>query len=175
MAVGVGVNAWFAPHYLAPFTAGIYAILLQSMRHLRTWRPQGQPAGSCLARAAVVICVALAGLRLYAVPLKLVGPWPSVCMWYGSEGLGSQRAEVLQQIESHSGRHLAIVRYARDHDVMNEWVYNAADIDNSRVVWARETAGDDDTSEMRRYFEDRTVWLVEPDAAPPKLSPFLPN
>ena len=174
MAVGLGVNAWFAPHYLAPFTAGLYAILLQSMRHLRMWRPGGQPAGTFLVRAAVVICLILAGIRLYAVPLNLVGPWPSVCMWYGSEGLGTERASVLQRIASQPGRHLAIVRYGPGHDVVNEWVYNAADIDNSRVIWAREMDAQNN-AELLRYFKDRTAWLVEPEANPSKLSPYSAN
>jgi hypothetical protein len=171
MAVGLGVNAWFAPHYLAPFTAGLYAILLQSMRHLRMWRPGGQPAGTFLVRAVAVICLVLAGIRLYAVPLHLVGPWPSVCMWYGSEGLGTARTALEQTMESHPGRHLAIVRYGTGHDVVNEWVYNRADIDNSRVVWAREMDARDN-AELLRYFKDRTAWLVEPDANPSKLSPY---
>jgi hypothetical protein len=171
MAVGLGVNAWFGPHYLAPFTAGLYAILLQCMRHLRMWRPGGQAVGSFLVRAAVVICLALAGIRLYAVPLNLVGPWPSVCMWYGSEGLGTARAAVLQRIERQFGRHLAIVRYGPVHNVVNEWVYNAADIDNSKVVWAREMDALNN-AELLRYFSDRTAWVVEPDANPPKVSPY---
>jgi hypothetical protein len=174
MAVGLGVNAWFAPHYLAPFTAGIYAILLQSMRHLRSWRPSGQPVGFFLVRASVVICLALAGLRLYAVQLNLVGPWPSVCMWYGSEGLGTARAEVQHRLESQPGRHLAIVRYGHGHDVVNEWVYNSADIEKSRVVWAREMDAQSN-SELLRYFKDRSAWLVEPEATPATLSPYSVN
>ena len=39
LAVGLAIETWFIPHYLAPFTAGLYVILLQSMRHLRAWRP----------------------------------------------------------------------------------------------------------------------------------------
>jgi hypothetical protein len=171
MGFGLGVNAWFAPHYLAPFTAGVYGILLQGMRHLRVWRPGGQFAGLFLVRATVLICLALLGLRLCGVPLNLVGPWPSVCAWYGSEGLGAARTAMLQSIESQPGRHLAIVRYTGGHDVMNEWVYNAADIDSSRVVWAREM-DERSNAELIEYFKDRTAWLVEPDSIPPRISPY---
>jgi hypothetical protein len=170
-AVGLGVNVWFAPHYAAPFTAGLYGILLQAMRHLRAWRPEGQPAGRFLVRAMPVMCLALIAIRLYAVPLKLVGPWPTITMWYGSEGLGVARATTLAKLESYPGHQLAIVRYSSTHDFMNEWVYNAADIDTSKVVWAREM----DTrsnAELLRYFRDRTAWLVEPDYNPPKVSPY---
>src|ERR1043165_804152 len=49
------------------------------------WRPSGLRVGLFLVRAAPVVCLALATIRLYAVPLHLVGPWPTVCMWFGSE------------------------------------------------------------------------------------------
>jgi hypothetical protein len=70
------------------------------------------------------------------------------------------------------GKQLLIVRYGRDHNaVMNEWVYNRADVDGSKVVWAR----DMDTAanrELLEYFHDRRAWLVEADEVPPKVSAY---
>ena len=48
---------------------------------------------------------------------------------------------------------------------------NAADIDGARVVWARD-AGAAENEKLRQYYPGRRVWLLEPDARPPKLSPF---
>jgi hypothetical protein len=69
------------------------------------------------------------------------------------------------------GRHLVIVRYTDQHNPHQEWVYNEADIDGARVVWAREM----DRSRNRRlveYFSGRMVWLLEPDGRSPALSPY---
>src|SRR5437764_14321343 len=68
-AAGMSIETWLLPHYAAPFTAILYAILLQCMRHLRIWRPEGRFSGAFLVRAVPVICMVLVGLRLYAKPL----------------------------------------------------------------------------------------------------------
>jgi hypothetical protein len=57
--------------------------------------------------------------------------------------------------------------------VEKEWVYNEADIDGSKVVWAREM----DSVQNRKlveYFKDRHVWLVEVgrDGSSPELKPY---
>jgi hypothetical protein len=169
---GLSLNAWLSPHYVAPFTAGLYVILLQAMRHLRLWRPGGQPSGLFLVRAAAVICLALVVVRSFASPLKIsVGRWPAAFMWYGTEPVGLDRARVQTQLESYPGRQLAIVRYAHDHIPFDDWVYNAADIDKSKVVWARDMdAGN--APDLVKYFHDRRAWLVEPDLSPPRISPY---
>ncbi len=169
-ALGLSMNAWLFPHYLAPLTCAIYAILLQAMRHLRVWCPGGQPSGLALVRILPVVCLILAGIRLYAEPLKVSIPrWPT--MWYGTAPLGLPRARVLAELESVPGPQLAIVRYAPDHAPFDDWVYNAADIDQSRVVWAREPESGN-SLQLLRYFRSRRVWLVEPDSDPPKMSPY---
>jgi hypothetical protein len=165
LVAGLAVETFFFPHYIAPATALIYAILLQCMRHLRVWRP----SGLFLVRAIPVLCVALAVLRVCAGPLHIgLGTWSQ--SWYGTAPLGLERARVLAQLDSLPGPQLAIVRYSPNH-MLNDWVYNAADIDKSKVVWARQmdTASD---RELLNYYQGRQAWLVEPDCNPPRVSPF---
>jgi hypothetical protein len=168
--LGLSINVWLFPHYVAPFICAIYAILLQAMRHLRVWRPENQPVGLALVRMVPIVCVLLAGLRLCAGPLNLSIPrWPA--MWYGTEPLGLRRAHVLTELEGYPGQQLAIVRYAPDHSAFDDWVYNVAGIDKSKVVWARENETGSSLN-LLEYFRDRRAWLVEPDSNPPKISPY---
>lgn len=54
-----------------------------------------------------------------------------------------------------------------------EWVYNEADIDGAKVVWAREMDRAHN-SKLLRYFKDWYVWLVEVDErhSSPELVPY---
>jgi hypothetical protein len=170
-AVGISLNAFLSPHYAAPGTCILYALLLQAMRRLRMCRPGGAPVGLALIRAAVCTCILLVGVRAFAAPLGIVIPrFPS--MWYGTPPLGFERAGALRQLEALPGRQLAIVRYSPSHNPLDDWVYNAADIDGSRVVWARDM-GAERNQELIRYFKDRVVWLIEPDIVPLRISPYV--
>lgn len=82
------------------------------------------------------------------------------------------RANVIAQLAAQPGNQLVFVRYWPRHIFQNEWVYNAADIDRSRIVWARDLGSEDE--ELRRYYPDRTAWLLEPDAVPPLLTRYTP-
>jgi hypothetical protein len=173
LVAGQLVEIFLIPHYLAPFACAFYAIGLQAMRHLRFWKPGDQPVGLTLTRLIVTICVVLAGMRLYAEPLHLALPvWPAVWAseWYGPNSRsGTARAQVEAGLEQLPGKQLAIVKYSPDHSPLVEWVYNTADIGNSKVVWA----WDMDETENRRlmnYYKDRTVWLVQPDSNPAQVS-----
>jgi hypothetical protein len=65
-----------------------------------------------------------------------------------------------------------LVRYKPDHDVLSEeWVYNEADIDHSKVIWARDM-NPRANQELLRYYPSRKVWLIEADAAPPSLQSY---
>jgi hypothetical protein len=169
-AAGLCLNAWLFPHYVAPFISAMYVFLLQAMKRLRLWRPGKQPYGIALVRLIPVVCVLLAVVRLFAAPLGIgIHRWPT--MWYGTDPLGLPRAEIVRQLDRYPGRQLAIVRNGENHSVFDDWVYNAADVDSAHVVWAREMdqAAND---ELLQYFDDRRAWLIEPDANPPKMTPF---
>jgi hypothetical protein len=79
------------------------------------------------------------------------------------------RIAVRDRLAQAPGKQLVFVRYRPQHR-FEEWVQNAADIDRARVVWALDRGVDNET--LRQYYPDRTVWLLEPDARPPKLAPY---
>jgi hypothetical protein len=172
---GVLLQTWLIPHYLAAVTPAIYAVGLQAMRHLRQCKPGGQPVGIAMIRSMIIVCVALAVLRLWAEPLHLVlAPWPSPAWcstWSGPGRLGVERARVEHQLQQLPGSQLVLVRYADDHSPMDEWVYNSPVIDDEKVIWAREMDAANNL-EISNYYKDRKVWLVQPDTNPVSVTPY---
>jgi hypothetical protein len=161
--VGLGFGAlllvtWFEPHYLAPMTASIFALVLQGTRRLRQWRMNGRPVGLAISRVVVLFALVL-------------GPFDQrgTAFMFQKPDLIGYRVQFEKQLEATPGKHLVIVRYGTDHNVLREWVYNGADLDNGKVVWAREIPGQD-IRPLLEHYKDRQLWLAEPDASPPRLT-----
>jgi hypothetical protein len=91
--------------------------------------------------------------------------------WSGPGEFGIERAQVATRLEQQPGRHHVILRYSRNHYPLNEWTYNAADIENSKIIWAREM-DEAENLELIHYYRDRSVWLVEPDTNPVRVSVY---
>lgn len=161
--LGLAVETWTMPHYVAPATGLFYLILLQCMRHLRLWRWQGWPAGVALLRVIPTIACAMVLLRVAAaaVHAPIEPAWPRGNL---------DRLAITRQLEATPGRHLVIVNYGPRHDVDWEWVYNAADVDDSKIVWARATGIQED-QELLQYFHNRKVWHLNGDQSPARLEP----
>jgi hypothetical protein len=159
--VGLLVEPWVQTHYAAPLTAIVVMLVLQAGRHVRLWRWRGRPVGRFLVWTLVVISVA-SFAQAFAQRLQLK---PS--------GWEYERARILEELEADGRRHLVVVRYGPRHQQNYEWVYNAADIDGARVVWAREMEGSQ-THRLLQYFQDRQVWLMEinDDNRRPELVPY---
>ena len=155
---------WSAPHYAAPVTCVIYALLAQAVRHLRTMKWRIRPIGIALSRAVVLLLVLETGVN--------VGRRACDPMWWTCTGDPS-RVAILQKLLHTPGKHLIMVRYAEDHNIHDEWVYNGADIDGSKVIWAREL-GTQQNDKLFAYFKDRHIWLVQPDVENTEIKPYTP-
>jgi len=152
---GYCLVVWPGPHYIAPAAGVLFAVLAQSIRNLRTMRILRRPIGAALSRAILLALVVDVSL--------LVSQRLGDSQGWGGWGL-SERADLLHELESKPGKHVVLVRYGPDHSVHEEWVFNAADIDASKVVWARDLPGERNAA-LFRYYPDRTIWLATPDTA----------
>jgi hypothetical protein len=160
--VALLTETFIQPHYSAPIIGLILVIVVQSMRHLRLWRWRGWPMGWVLVAASLTLCVA---------PFILFCEEAVAQAKLDEQDWGSQRARISAVLSEDPDRHLVIVRYGPRHSFHQEWVYNDADIDLAKVVWARDM-GADENRRLVGYFEDRHIWLLEPDTQIPRLVPY---
>jgi hypothetical protein len=153
---------WSMPHYTAPLTCVIILLLVQAIRHLRTMNVRARPVGAALTRAAVV-CLALdAAIH---VSQGVCDPLPWTCKGDPS------RAAIVERLSYTPGKHLIIVQYPEGYNVHDDWVFNGAEIDGAKVLWARET-NPQQNQKLLDYFNDRQIWLIKPEEDNTELLPY---
>jgi hypothetical protein len=160
---GLALEVYGLPHYAAPMTCVLMALVLLAMRRMRRWEWRGRPAGVFLSRAIPLTCLLMLVLRAAAAPLHIdTGPaWPPT--WYNSHSSEKMpRNEFERRIDNFPGKSLVLVSYKSDGkpDIPHEWVYNAADIDSAKIVWAWDM-GAAKNQELIDYFKDRQVWRIQ--------------
>lgn len=175
LACGMLIQIFLITHYVAAFTASFYAIGLQAMRHLRVWRPERKPVGLALTRATFSVCLLMSVVRLFATPFGMIPlEWPSWhwnFTWYGPVNFGAERASMQTQLENQPGKQLAIVYHGFRRNSADEWVYNSANIDSQKVIWARDLDPAHNL-ELINYYHDRQVWLINADRYPATMMPY---
>jgi hypothetical protein len=167
-SLGVNFFPAFQLHYIAAATCLFVLVSVTGLERI----------GGAAARLIVFLCVAhfifWYGLHVFddsqvSVAMRPYETWDAI-----NHGNPERRIYVNRQLAAVPGRLLVFVRYYPQHIFQDEWVYNAADIDSARVVWARDLGADED-EKLRAYYPDRAVWLLEPDFRVPKLTAFSPE
>jgi hypothetical protein len=169
--LGLALELSLHPHYASPLAGLIFALVLLAMRPLQFWCCWGKRTGLFMTRAVPMICVITFVVRAAAGPLHIPLSEHYLTAWYQQGPTSFGRAALVAELQRIPGRHLVIVRYKPRHDPFAEWVYNDADIDNSKVVWAHDM-GALQNQELLNYFRNRDVLLLEPDDQPLRLSRY---
>jgi hypothetical protein len=156
---GLSVTTWFQPHYAAPLTAPLFPLVVGGLRRFRLWKWDGRPLGRVFVQAVPVV---YAGLLLFAVGIRAQGEEGA---WY------TERARLQERLEHDGKRHLILVHYGAGYPPLQEWVYNGADIDGARVLWAR-GLGAEANQPLVAYFRDRSLWLLEVEETTLRLQPY---
>lgn len=137
------------PHYVAPVASLFYVVVGASLAHLH--RKARRNRSTNLAIVVTLMLVILAPVLLARVSAS---PYQ----------FAHDRAAIARELQSRQEKSLVFVKYSATHNLLEEWVYNRANIDSAKVAWARFMS----PAQNRRlidYFSDRKVWLIEPDVA----------
>lgn len=141
-------------HYAAP-TAGAFLLFFTAfLRGLRgdtryTW-------GVPLSRA---IALGLCAWLVLPIGSKLLTPYGMDITRGNLYANSVDRQRLQNELSAKPGKHLVIVHYDPLEVPTEDWIYNSADIDGSKVVWARDIDGVNES--LLSYFADRQVWYVD--------------
>jgi hypothetical protein len=168
---------YFYPHYIAALTCLFVLVGVIGLDRLSRLTIGSLPAGEDAARFLLFLC-AVHFLFWYSIHLFDDAKWAAALRDYQTWDIINHddpegRIAINHQLAQIPGKQLVFARYWPRH-TFQEWVHNAADIDSARIVWARDL-GATENERLSRYYPDRTVWLLEPDARPPRLTRYQPQ
>jgi hypothetical protein len=128
-----------------------------------------------MVRSIITVVVAMAVIQTTGVLFHRGAAGMPRAAWNCTMDVGSQcgteRANLNSELSRLPGKQLVIVRYASHHNSLNEWVYNSPDIDQSKVIWAREMDAASN-HKLLLYYKDRKAWLVQPDLQPTAITSY---
>jgi hypothetical protein len=167
LVLGTNLYPYFYPHYIAAIACVFVLISVAGLEMLGQWSES----------AAVVIFLLAASHFIFWYGLHLAGDEDTVAAMtpyetsdYLNRGDPEGRLPVLSRLREAPGKQLVFVRFGPVHP-LREWIQNDANIDQSRVVFALDL-GRSENDTLRKYYPDRTAWLLEPDDRPPRLQPY---
>jgi hypothetical protein len=170
-ALGTNFFPAFQLHYVAAVTCLFVLVSVVGLERISRRLPEAARLLVLLCAAQFVFWYSLHAFfdtAEWSAQVRRYETWDSI-----NHANPERRIFVNRQLDRVSGKLLVFVRYSPQHIFQDEWVYNPAAIDQSRIVWARDL-GDAENLQLLRYYPDRTALLLEPDAQPPGLAAYQP-
>jgi hypothetical protein len=174
----LGINFFpaFQFHYLGGVTCLFVLVSVEGLKQLSRLQLGSYAVGALAAQVLFLFCAAQFALWYtahifdnteWSLAVRRYETWQTI-----NHDEPGRRALVNAELAKLPGKLLVFVRYWPRHIFQDEWVYNRADIEGARVVWARDL-GPEENDELVRLLGGRNVWLLEPDARPPRLTSYL--
>lgn len=167
-ALGINFFPAFQFHYLAGVTCLFILVSVTALQQLSRLSVKATQVVYllCVIQFLVWYSAHLFENREWSLGIRQYETWQTI-----NHQNPEWRITINSELARMPGKVLVFVRYWPRHIFQDEWVYNGADIDAARVVWARDL-GPAENEKLRRYYPDRSVWLLEADARPPRVTPY---
>jgi hypothetical protein len=151
---------YFFPHYVGA-AAGLFMFLIvRGLVTLNSFSRGALPVGRLLA-----LFLVLGGSASVLHVFHPLPPYRPLMM------APTPRAQLQARLAELDGADVVFVVYERGHDFTDEWVYNAADIDASPIVWCR-SLGLAEDAEVGAYYRDRRLWLASVGRKTVRVAPY---
>ena len=150
-ALASTITTYGQPHYSAPMLGALMVLFMAGLRRIAAAPAAGRARGGAV---LIGILMAMAVTTAERASKKWLG---------GPRYGGHVRAKLVKRLQESPGPDLVLVNAPNFESVHQELVYNAADIDASEIVWARDMT-DEENAEIMGYYPGRTVWRLRVDS-----------
>jgi len=150
------LGTWLHQHYAAPFLAVCWMFQFAAFSRLWPGRRFGRRLGAVATVFLVFIGCGNAVLLAAGTAYRVSREGPSSFL---------PRQSIEMRLEAIPGEHLVLTSEGG-------WIYNSADIESARIVWARDL-GESANAALLEHFRDRTVWLADPSQRDPETGEVL--
>jgi len=152
---------WVQPHYAAPVVAPVVILYLVAARRLTQVQWGASRIGWIL--------VLLVGARWFSLGSEWYANALARAVPEQRPAWARVRTELQRQLaEEEPKRHVIIVRYAPQHNMHEDWVFNAANLESAPVLFARDL-GAERNAALAEHFRERKIWLATVGTDPKAL------
>lgn len=181
-------NYWEKPHYSAPLTGCFYLLLIESLKYCVSFLLKKDAGTKYLLIFITAACTLTffdwtEKFYYYYHPAKftaievnkLVELEKRKEVSFEDYGRATYvKPEIEEYFNNSADKYLAIVSYQPDQSVHDEIVYNKADIENSKFIWANDL-GKEKNCLLIKHFQERKIlqFIVSPSQI--KITPLDPT
>jgi hypothetical protein len=159
VVLGQSLVWWWFPHYSAPIVPLVLAAVALLLHSVAGRAPVRRARR--FAPAALVVLASLHAATDLVIPAS-------------GEPSRRSRNDVLAYLERQPGSHLVFVTYDDEVSPHEEWVWNRAELESSRVIFAHHL-GDTKNSELVAAYPGRSLWQVIVSSSDAGLRPYSPQ
>lgn len=156
----LAVTFFHKSHQTAPLTCAFLLITIYGINIVWHFKIKGRAVGALFIQTLMlgVLITALSYFLIYYNTFKSLEDKTR-----DVSNIPYVKYLVVKYLTDIQGKHVVIVRYAAWHNFFIELIYNKANIDEARIVWARDL-GPERNQELLDYYRDRKIWLLEPES-----------
>jgi hypothetical protein len=168
-SVSLIINPWFFAHYFSPACGLYWLVTIVGLRIMHGFQVKNSRSRPFLffVRAVPICMIIVTAFSVLGIASRRLNPpvTDHIPTWHYTGAGNIRRAQVISQLTALGGKHVVLVSYAQNRNLLSDWVYNEADIDGSKVVFAHDL-GDLNNRRLFQYYADRQIWLTNIDLSP---------
>ena len=172
--LALGTETFEKEHYTAPVWAALALMIAIWAERAWTLRIRQLRVGAALVALALASPAILDASQVViaAKSRQLDQHFSKSDSW--QVNWSNRRAALIRRLAGLQKPQLVFVKYpSPDWNLLHEWVYNSADIDHQRVIFAHDFGPEQDRA-LLNYYPDRSVWLLtfDPSSGQEHIEPY---